>query len=90
MKIVGVTFADPWLNEGWVEDQGFEYDVWTDDDKTLAMHYKAADSAFALAPDRITVLLDEEGDLLLGYYDGIVVGTHPHDVLSDCEVLFGD
>lgn len=36
------------------------------------------------------MLLDAEGDLLLAYTESINVGTHPGQVLEDCEKLFGD
>ena len=38
---------------------------------------------------RVTKLLDEDGDLILQYVDAIDVGTHPEDVLSDCQTIFG-
>jgi hypothetical protein len=35
------------------------------------------------------VLLDANGELLLSYTEDIVVGTHPGQVLEDCEKIFG-
>jgi len=37
----------------------------------------------------VTVLLDANGDLLLGYFDNLAVGTHPAQVLEDCEAIWG-
>ena len=71
-------------------EQEYLYEVWTDEDRELAMHYGAASSSSAFIPDRITVLLDANGDLLLEYLDGTSAGSHPQEVLDDCELLFGD
>jgi peroxiredoxin len=70
-----------------VEEEEFQYEVWTDVDRTLALTYGAATSADARRPLRITVLLDENGDLLLSYED-VRVGTNPNELLEDCEALF--
>ena len=53
------------------------------------MHYGAA-SQGSFFPSRITVLLDKSGEVLLEYTKNIDVGTHPAQVLSDCDLLFGD
>ncbi len=90
MQIVGVSFDDPDKNLGWAEDEGFAFELWTDDDdRTLATTYGAADNASAAWANRVTVLLDAEGELVLEYaVSG--VATHPGEVLSDCEQLFAD
>lgn len=84
-------FSDTATMAEWVAEESFQYDVWTDSAaRTLALHYGAADSATALFPERITMLLDRNGDLLLKYTDDIRVGTHPDQVLEDCQALFGE
>jgi peroxiredoxin len=89
VDIVGVGFSGPDSTSTWVAQEEFQYDVWTDDDaRTLALHYGAADSAGALYPSRITMLLDREGDLMLKYTVDVRVGTHPDRVLEDCIRLF--
>ena len=40
----------------WAADEGFQYEVWTDDNRTLSMHYGAIDSKDAYFPDRVTML----------------------------------
>jgi peroxiredoxin len=86
-----VGFSDTATMAEWVAEESFQYDVWTDTDaRTLAVHYGAADSASALFPERVTMLLDRNGDLLLKYTDDIRVGTHPDQVLEDCQALFGE
>lgn len=88
IHIVGVSFDSPEKNQAWAEREGFEFELWTDTDKTLAVHYGAASSTSAFVPDRITKILDRNGDLVLEYL-GVSVGTHPALVLEDCEKLFG-
>ena len=88
MEIVGASFNAPSDNEAWVIDQEFQYEVWHDDDRTLAVAYGSVDSVFALIPGRVTVLLDTDGTLLLEY-PSVDVNVHPQQVLEDCELVFG-
>ena len=86
-----MSFDEPSSLQSWAEDEGFEYELWNDDDRTLAMHYGAADSASAWAPSRMTVLLDAEGNQLLEYQvGGFGFTTHPAEVLEDVVAIFGD
>jgi peroxiredoxin len=86
---VGVGLDTPATNQSWAENEGFQYDLWTDDDKTLGITYGALSGASDTSVRRVTMLIDEKGELLLEYTDAIDVGTHPGDVLEDCEILFG-
>ena len=61
--------------------------MWTDEDRVLSVTYGAASSATAFFPDRVTVLLDANGDLLLEYTQ-VVIDVHPQQVLDDCALLF--
>jgi len=91
VDIVGVGFSGPEVTSSWAAQEGFQYDVWTDDDsRTLSLHYGAVDSAGAAFPSRVTMLLDREGDLILKYTEQVNVGTHPDRVLEDCIRLFGE
>lgn len=90
MAIVGVSFDSPSENHGWATDEGFGFELWTDDARDLAVYYGAAASPSTPAPSRITVLLDPFGDLALEYVEGVDVGTHPDDVLHDIDVLWGE
>jgi len=67
--------------------EGFQYEMWSDTDKTLAMTYESVTAMNDDTPSRITVLLDENGDLLLEYRD-VSTGTHPSEVYEDCAKLF--
>ena len=89
MQIAGVGFNPPEDNAAWAAEEGFEFELWTDDQRTLSIAYGAADDADAVAPARVTVILDADGELVLEYLSDIVVTTHPSDVLADCEALFG-
>jgi peroxiredoxin Q/BCP len=89
VQIVGVSFANPATNTEWVEQESFNFEVWTDDDKALSLYYGAVNGPSAGAPKRITKLLDEKGTLILEYVEAIQVGTHPAQVLADCQILFG-
>lgn len=84
-----MSFAEPDVNVRWVENQEYQYEVWTDSDKTLALYYGAINGPGAAFPGRVTKVLDEQGRLVLEYVDGINVGTHPDDVLADVTKLFG-
>ena len=89
MEIVGVGFGSPSDNQAWVEEEGFQYEVWSDDDRTLAVYYGAAGSSSDWFPARRTVLLGYDGELLLEY-EVSDFGTHPAKVLEDCQAVFGE
>lgn len=55
----------------------------------MALYYGAVKNKSAPFPDRITKVLDADGNLILEYVDAINVGTHPQDVLDDCTKIFG-
>jgi len=81
-----VSFDSIDANAAFAAREGFQYELWSDLDHTLGEYY-GADGGFGAS--RVTKLLDAEGDLILHYVDAIDVGTHPADVLSDCETIFG-
>ncbi len=89
MQIVGVGFDDPSDMAAWAAEEGFQYEVWTDDDHDLAVYYGAVSSSAASTPSRVTMLLDAEGTLLLEYTEDVDFGTHPGEVLEDCQIIFG-
>lgn len=85
---MGVSFDAPAKNAAWAEDEGFRFELWSDLDRELALHYGAASSRTQSNASRTTRLLDADGRELLRY-DSVNVATSPADVLSDCETLFG-
>lgn len=85
---MGVSFNKPEKNAGWAAAEGFQFPLWSDEDKVLALHYGAVGSKLSPFPSRITVVIDASGQLVLRY-DDVDVGAHPADVLADCVALFG-
>jgi peroxiredoxin Q/BCP len=88
VQIIGVSFDTPAENQAWALDEGFEFDLWSDADRVLAMHYGAASSPTQGSASRVTRLLDEDGYVVLEYAVSSV-GTHPFQVLEDVEALWG-
>ena len=76
--------------QDWAEDEEFEFELWQDTNLSLAVHYGAADDTSALVPNRVTVLLDGNGNQILNYDVGWGFGTHPEEVLEDCEAIWGE
>lgn len=81
-----MSFDSPEANAAFAETDGFQYELWSDTTHALADYY-GANAGFAAA--RVTKLLDEDGDLILEYVGAVDVGTHPADVLADCQTIFG-
>lgn len=71
----------------WVASEGFQYEVWKDDDGQLGQYYGAMTGPTG-SPARITKVLDADGTLILEYPQ-VNVGTHPQNVLEDMQALFG-
>lgn len=89
MHIVGASFNQPGTNAAWVADQGYQYEVWTDINQQLAEHYDAGPGLLPV-PQRVTVILDAKGALILEYRSATGTSGHPQDVLEDCQALFGN
>jgi len=89
VQIVGVGFDSPSANAAWAADEGYLFELWTDDDKTLALAYGAVPSASATFPGRITVIIGPDGEQVLEYAVSDI-GTHPAKVLEDLTVIYGD
>jgi len=64
-----------------------QFELWSDLDRQLALHYQAADSETQFLADRKTVILDGQGRLCL-FYPDIDINAHPAQVLDDIELLF--
>ena len=88
--MVAVHFQSPALATTWIDDQNFQYEVWTDADRDLAVYYGAAADRNAFIPDRVTVVLDADGEWLLEYTSNTSSVGHTDDVLADCQALFGE
>ena len=90
MVIVGASFNSTTDNQTFKDEEGFEYELWSDLGRELAIYYDAADSEAQNSADRRTVVLDSQGRQLLSYEPSWDIGAHPQDVLEDCQTLFGD
>lgn len=84
-----MSFSPISLAAWWAEDEGFEFELWKDDDKTLALALGAVSSDSAIYCDRVSFLLDPDGQVVLEYIDSVDTGTHPGQVLADIKLLFG-
>jgi peroxiredoxin len=89
VSIVAASFNTPSQNNAWVVDQSFQYEVWSDTNKTLALHFGAARSAASFTPSRVTLILNAAGGLEVIYNPVSNIGNHPAAVLDDCRTLFG-
>ncbi len=88
MAIVGTSFDAPEANATFKENNGFQFELWSDADRTLALYYGAASSEAQAMASRVTMVLDEEGGLVLEY-GSVNPATHSQQVLKDCLALFG-
>lgn len=90
VTIVGVGVDSPEDNLAWAEEEEFAYELWSDDDRVLGVTYGALSGSTDSSVDRVTMVLDADGALVLTYTEDIVLGTHPSEVLEDCAALFGE
>ncbi len=81
-----MSFDTPSSNAAFAQNQGFQYELWSDTQKTLAKYY----GANGVMPQRVTRLLDAEGTLIVSYAVGGGINNHPQSVLEDCQAIFGD
>ena len=88
MRIVGVSFDPPDKNAAWAVEKGYRFELWSDNERALAMAIGAARSADQARASRTTVLLDPRGHVVVRYEPGLGLGTHPAEVLEDARALF--
>ena len=81
-----MSFDEPAANATFAADQGYLFELWTDRNRELALHYGAATSVDQAFASRRTVVLDELGRLCL-QYESVGVSSHPAEVLSDVTLL---
>lgn len=87
---MGVGRDEPEENLAWSDEEGFNFELWSDDDGTLGATYGALENPRDTSVARVTMLIGQDGDLILEYTNSIVVGTHPGQVLEDCEAIWGE
>lgn len=84
-----MSFDKPAKNAQFKAEDKFEFDLWTDAKRELALAWGAADSPTQLFADRVTVLLDPEGTRILHYNVVFDIANHPQHVLDDCKAILG-
>ncbi len=84
-----MSFAEPSDNRTWIDDQGYQYEVWTDSGRTLSSTYGAVTSTEQQFPSRVTKIIDSNGVLILEYNDAGFL-RNPQNVLEDCQALFNN
>lgn len=67
---------------------GFQYELWSDLGRELALYYGAATTETQGSASRVTRLLDEDGTLILEY-NTVSTSNNPGEILADATVLFG-
>jgi len=89
VEIVAVGFSSIEDNAEWVEAKEFQFEIWSDTDRSLGLYYGAATSADQSAASRVTKILDSDGKLVLEYNSANFM-SNPQDVLEDCQILFSE
>lgn len=92
MTLIGVSFDSVSKNKTFKVSEKFQFELWSDLGRELALYYGAADKASQFAADRITVILDPEARAVVQYGSFLVnttLSAHPGDVLEDCKALQG-
>ncbi len=88
VSIVGVSFDSPAENKLFSFNNSFQYELWTDAERELALHYGAASFAQQPFATRHTVVLDDYGRWILTYAGVGNTVQHPNDVLADLTAIF--
>jgi peroxiredoxin Q/BCP len=87
VEIIGVSFDSVAENKLFSVNNNFQYELWSDLERSLGMFYGAAISSEQAFANRHTVVLDEYGRWMLTYKDVLNTIQHPNDVLSDLKAI---
>lgn len=82
MVILGASFDAPKANAAFKEKFEFPFDLLCDTERALGLAYGACKDAGARHPDRVSVVIGEDGTVLRVYPD-VNAKTHFDDVLRD-------
>ncbi len=88
VELIGVSFDEPAANQELAQAVGFDFELWTDTDRTLALYYGAIVNENEAAPQPTIRLLDSNGVLTALY--GEAHSEEVARVLEDCAALFGE
>lgn len=89
MRLVAVGSSTVDANADWASSHAFRFEVWSDPTGALIDGYGVR-SEWDAAPMRDAFILDETGRAIVHHEGAVSVGASPWDVLTDCEMLFGD
>ena len=88
MGVVGVSFDHPAANKLFKQNEGFQYPLWSDDERELALAYGAATTQSQKYAKRVTVILDPEGTWVLVYPNvDATLFDHVDHVISDLHAI---
>ena len=87
--VVGAGFTSVEGHLTWTLEDGLPFELWTDAERILATTYGAVASVDQEFPDRIALLIDESGELVLEYRETPKDGVDPGFILDDLYVLYG-
>ncbi len=82
-----MSFDKPAKNALFKAEDKFEFPLWTDSKRELALAWGAAETANQMFADRVTVLLDPGGTRILHYNVVFNIASHPQEVLDDCKAI---
>lgn len=88
--VVGVSFDHPAANKLFKQNEEFQYPLWSDEDRELALAYGAAKTATQGSAKRVTVILDPNGTWALVYPNvDATLFDHVDHVLEDLAAIVG-
>ena len=88
VQIIGVSFDKPAENKLFQTNNNYEYALWSDLDREVALYYGAVESVSAFFPSRISVVVAPDGEWVLTY-PSEKPSQHPQDVLNDMTAVIG-
>ena len=87
--MIGCSFDTTMDNYAFITANDFQYPIWSDQARDLALYYEAATSKSQGMPSRVTAVLDPDGNWILKYVVNFFNEKgHPGQVLQDLEKLF--
>lgn len=72
----------------WTQEDGLQYELWSDLELVLAQHFGALETPDATDPLRYAFILGPDGQVVLEYTDSLELGPSPSDILDDLKKLY--
>jgi len=80
--VIGVSFNSADVNRAFAQRNEFKFPLLSDLDRATALAYGACDDRHASNPDRVSFVIDEEGNIAR-VYNQVDPRDHPARVLAD-------